>query len=232
VVPRAKGRRSRAKPPPRPTVPDALRLTKKEVVRRELATAIRLYVTNGDPVAIHVLTSAAAEILNVVGKTRAVETWKVAFLDRIVDEHRGEVEAALREPYNFMKHASSDADAEFDGFNPAINGVLLFVCCRDYWLVYDDLSPEMKVFMVLQATLRPQYVMPSQQAAFTKLSGPVLALAETEVLDMAGAARAIAECDKAAAELARLGTSLESLGVVRGPSMPLPESGDPSGDVQ
>ncbi len=84
--------------PPRADRPGVIKLTKKEVVRRELGTAIRLFVTGGDPVAVYVLASAAAAILHGVGKANAKETWRTAFFDLIQDDFHDAVEELLDEP--------------------------------------------------------------------------------------------------------------------------------------
>jgi hypothetical protein len=46
----------------------SLRLTKLDVARRQLQTAITLWFTDGDPVSIHTLAFAAYEIIHVISK--------------------------------------------------------------------------------------------------------------------------------------------------------------------
>jgi hypothetical protein len=47
-----------------------LRIGKLDAARRQLETAIILWFTDGDPVAIHTLAFAAYEIIHVVSKKR------------------------------------------------------------------------------------------------------------------------------------------------------------------
>jgi hypothetical protein len=50
-----------------------LTISKLDAAKRQLETVIRLYFSNGDPVAIHTLTAAAYNVIRDVTARRGVE---------------------------------------------------------------------------------------------------------------------------------------------------------------
>ncbi|HTS41262.1 MAG TPA: hypothetical protein VMH84_12060 [Xanthobacteraceae bacterium] len=116
-----------------------LKLTKFDVARSQLKTAIELWFHEGDPVSIHALASAAYEIIHVISKKRNPNRRDLIF-DSIVikDEYRKEANIRFKKHANFFKHALNDHDATI-GFNPeATTFVILFTlvglqfCVADY----------------------------------------------------------------------------------------------------
>lgn len=186
----------------------ALVLTKKDVAQRELATAIRLFVNGGDPVAIYVLASAAAEVMGPIGRGAFKETWRVAFLDRIKDEFRDAAEDVLDEPFNFMKHGASDPEAELRRFNPAANEIFLLLLCRDFGAVFGETFVEAIVYLALQADEHPDLIKDPDHASFAKMLESVRGLAGTDHLDLASASRAIARFEETVSLAATLGIDL------------------------
>lgn len=203
----------RKKPLPRTPAPTAIRLTKKDVVRRELATAIRLFVGGGDPVAIHVLASAASAVLQPIAEAKGHLTGRSAFLDiYIKDEYRREAELLVDEWFNYMKHGARDPDAELNTFNPEINKMLLFLLCRDYMMVFREIFSEAAVFMATLGSIEPRFLVAREQPAFLKLVEGVKKLARTNELSWDTAKEAFRVIDEATEGAAALGIDIKSLG--------------------
>lgn len=102
-----------------------IRVTKLDAARRQLRTAISLWFTEGDPVAIHTLVYAAHEIIHRLFRLRGHRD--LMFDSAVVkDEYRGEFARYLKEDANFFKHAKTDATAERT-FNPLANDLFLLV---------------------------------------------------------------------------------------------------------
>jgi hypothetical protein len=115
----------------RPGVPTArgtptIRLTKIEVARRQFHAAIEMWFADGDPVAIHTLTSAAHEIVAALCRKKGIPD-HLFDSDLVRPELRGKWNAAMRAPQNFFKHADKDPNDEID-FAPSANDLrLMFV---------------------------------------------------------------------------------------------------------
>lgn len=94
----------RKAPPRGATLRPTLQLTADEVAEREINVAIDLLLRGGDPVAIHVLTMAAYDVVEAAArrmKKRTVLEDHVATLP--ADERDGYLDV-IRGPFNFMKH--------------------------------------------------------------------------------------------------------------------------------
>jgi hypothetical protein len=73
---------------PKSANPEVLALTKVDVARRQLQTAITLWFTNGDPVSVHTLAAAAHEIIHTVTKKRTPNRRPVVDSRSFTDEGR------------------------------------------------------------------------------------------------------------------------------------------------
>ena len=94
-----------------------LKVSKVDAARRQLRTAIALWFTDSDPVAVHALAFAAYEIFHFVSKKR--DPYRRDLLldsDWIRDEFRRDWQSLIKKNVNFFKHADRDPDdiAELD----------------------------------------------------------------------------------------------------------------------
>ena len=102
-----------------------LALTKLDVAKRQLRTALELWFADGDPVSIHALVYAAHEIThrlyrNAGGKDLLFDSSVVK------DEYRSEFAKLLKEDANFFKHPDKDIN-ETRQFNPLANDLFLIM---------------------------------------------------------------------------------------------------------
>jgi hypothetical protein len=121
-------------------------ISKLDVAKRQLETTIRLYFSNGDPVSIHTLTSAAYNVIRDINKKRGGEKLfaKDGFLDYIKEGHEKEVWALINKAENFFKHADRDHDSTIE-FNPDQTEYLILEACS----IYYKLSGEFPVLFKL-----------------------------------------------------------------------------------
>ena len=103
-----------------------IKVNKLDAAQRQFRTAIQLWFTGGDPVAIHTLASAAHEIIHTLFK-RAGLHGLLFDTDYIKDEYRSEWAKLLKTNSWFFKHARADADGEIE-FNPDTNWGILGAC--------------------------------------------------------------------------------------------------------
>lgn len=91
----------------------SITLTPIDAARRQLATAIELWVLDGDPVSIHTLASAAHQIVHDLNAKAGGEPF-LFDSPLIKAEHRKDVINRIKSHPNFFKHADrSPAEHEF-----------------------------------------------------------------------------------------------------------------------
>jgi hypothetical protein len=134
----------------------SLKLSKFEVAERQLNQAIELFFDGGDPVSVHTLAEAAAQVLfDIRKKIGAVSQLRES--DRIRPEYRLEWIAELAKSRNFFKHADRDGDAthefkeEFNHFS-IMDGVSMLLAAKKQW------TPETIVFLAWFAAKYPHAV--------------------------------------------------------------------------
>ncbi len=138
----------------------AVSISKRHVIKSELETACVLFYEHADVVPIHVLASAAWEIIQPIAKARGVRTTRQE-LESIVEPHT-DVEAFrsyLAHPYNFMKHGRRDADAVLDDFQPEYVQFTLFAAVMDYQRIFEEYLPAMLVYRVWFMLQHPNIVL-------------------------------------------------------------------------
>jgi hypothetical protein len=122
-------------------------ITKIEVARRQLATAIRMHFEGRDAVSVHTLAHAAAEVAMDLCRHRDI----VPFFDSHHIRASGDVPAkeikdAFRRSKNFFKHADNDPNGVLDGFAEEDNDYILFMACYDLALLNEADVDEVAAF--------------------------------------------------------------------------------------
>lgn len=137
-----------------------LRLKRQEICEREINAAIRLFLIDEDPISAHVLASAAAAIMEAIGKGRGdvgLNSVREMLKDAEVPtdlEH--EVFAGLQHSYNFLKHSSSDLAVEND-FSVDYIVMTVYSAAHSYKLLFEATTAEMRVFNAIVQAWRPQW---------------------------------------------------------------------------
>ena len=99
------------------------KLTKLDVARRQIDEAIRMFFDRRDPIAEHTVTSAAAQVLSDLGKTRGFQGWTRN--PSVVNPGRWkEWRGAITRFETFFKHADKDPDAACD-FRPEVTQLFI-----------------------------------------------------------------------------------------------------------
>jgi hypothetical protein len=122
-----------------------IKVTKMEVARRQIDTAIELYFLEKDPVSIHQLATAAYEVLSDLNKHRGGAPMLLDFetIDAVVEHgHAKRVWSLLRRPKNFIKHADADPDDVLD-FRPAADLITLWEASAKYRQMTGEESVQM-----------------------------------------------------------------------------------------
>lgn len=132
-----------------------IRLSKIQVAEKMLHMAIKLFFDGADVVSIHLLVSAASEVLTGVAKSKNIASWCDDINYLIKDEHKKEVRGILKRRYNFLKHADKDPNGTIE-FSEEGNDMLLMITCDDFKRVTGSVTPLMVYLMTYIAGHYPK----------------------------------------------------------------------------
>jgi hypothetical protein len=95
------------------SVSKALKISKPEAARRQLEAAVRLYVSDGDPCAIHTLAAAAYNVVRDLRRSRKKQ--RPLLVKEFAKQHFGrQSELAFNRAENYLKHADRDPEEFFE----------------------------------------------------------------------------------------------------------------------
>jgi hypothetical protein len=169
-------------------------LTKSDVARRQLVTAIRLFFSNGDPVSVYTLASNAWEVIDELCRLRGVDSASDqtrTHLDAPKDLKKNYINAPYR---NFFKHANKDPDGKVTDFDAVSSEGVLFLAAEDYTRLNKKSPIEMQVYSYWFCAKYPEKLSPSATELLTsKLQTAFPGIADAErTAQLAMGSRAIA----------------------------------------
>ena len=128
--------------------------SKAEIARRQLGTALSLYIANDDPVSVHSLACGGAEIADSLASRSGAATFAQHALTLHTEMKAGDLIALKNKYWNALKHANTrkgdprdDADL-MEQFSDTHNDHVLFVGWYDYAQAVGSLPIEAQVFQV------------------------------------------------------------------------------------
>ncbi len=132
-----------------------MNLSKLDVARSQLLTAIRLYWDDGDPVSVYTLASNAWEII--------YELCRVKNIDSISDDIQSHIGIGkklkrdyINKPFrNFFKHADTDHDDILNGFSDSCNDGMLYMSVEDFIRLSDKSPLEFQVYQLWYLSRNP-----------------------------------------------------------------------------
>jgi hypothetical protein len=113
-------------------------LTKLEVARRQLGTALALFLDNKDPVAVHVLTCGGGEIAQRLAEVAGTESFETHMLATFPDLDKGKLAMLRKKYWNALKHATTHNGKDRDdakilgAFSDEANDHHLFIGWCDF----------------------------------------------------------------------------------------------------
>lgn len=125
---------------------NTLELSKFDVVERQLLQAIRMFFREEDPVSIHTLSEAAAQVLNDIGSSYGTHS-HIREGYSILHVTKKEWLDLIFQSRNFFKHADRDKDSvhsfklEWNDFS-LIDAVSMYGAIKKKWV------PETKAFIL------------------------------------------------------------------------------------
>lgn len=141
-------------------------ISKEEAARRQIETAIGLYLCDDDAVSVHVLGNTASAILTAVCRTKGIQPFRDAFISYVKPQYQKLANTKMNEAYNYFKHADRDAEANLENFDDRRNGMLLFSCCQDYQKAFGKLPSSLLVFFWWFVAANPEIMLPEHPNKF------------------------------------------------------------------
>lgn len=159
-------------------------ITKTDAAKRQLNTAIRLFFENRDHLSLYALAVASREVTDAVIQSRRSELYQRE-LARVGDplkvrlSYREEMEIVVKAEFykdflkldhkwqNFFKHACKDPDAEIEPFTTKQLALVILTAMKNYFLLTQNLTTEMKTFFVWIAVAEPQLVKSAPEGVMT-----------------------------------------------------------------
>ncbi len=123
-------------------------LTKQDIARRQLVTAIRLFFENGDPVSIYTLASNAWEVIDVLcnkAGTYSLSNETREHTPKDKDLKKNFINSPFR---NFFKHADRDPDETLKDFGEKNCDDIIFLGVEDYLRLHGKSPIEFQVFQL------------------------------------------------------------------------------------
>lgn len=129
-------------------------ISKLDAAKRQLETAITLFMNDGDAVSIHALTMASYEVLETLGKNKGISSFTAETINNIKPEYQKEIGDKFFEAKNFFKHATRDPEKILE-FKPVLNEFFLLFSCDLYRLLTKNVCLLFFLYRVWFFTKRP-----------------------------------------------------------------------------
>jgi hypothetical protein len=129
-------------------------LTKLEVARRQLGTALALFLENGDPVSVHTLACSGGEISQRLAELAGGEPFARHALAQFPDITPVQLKGLRNKYWNTLKHATDRAGLDrademaLASFSDDLNDHHLLIGWYDYAIAAATLPVEAQVFQV------------------------------------------------------------------------------------
>ena len=144
-----------------------MKLDKAKVARRQLGTALALFIDDLDPVSVHTLACAGGEIAEHLTNKAGAKPFSSHAMATFPDMDIKELRRLQRQFWNAFKHATTRDGKERDDrkllerFNDLQNDHTLFVGWYDYMLAAKSMPVEGQVFQAWYFALYPEKLNPN-----------------------------------------------------------------------
>ena len=130
---------------------------KLDVINHLMNQAIKMFFHQEDAISIHLLVSAANEILTAMLKAKKIKTALGCNSIMIRDEYRKEWIRGRKAAYNFFKHADKDTYKSF-AFNDNFNILLMVENINFLLLLKNKLTKEETYFLLWMLGTNQKYL--------------------------------------------------------------------------
>lgn len=124
------------------------KLTKIDAARSQLATAINLFFDDVDPISVHSLACASAEILETMCRNNGKQTFFTHTRESNPKFTSKEIRETLNKCKNWFKHADKDHGDVLTDFSDVLNDYAIFMASHDYDSIENWKPIEIQVFQL------------------------------------------------------------------------------------
>ena len=162
-------------------------MDKAEVARRQLGTALHLFLNGQDPVSVHCLATGGGEIAEWLAQQAGAAPFTTHILENFPDLDIAQIRRAQRKHWNAFKHATTHNGKDRDDasvlseFEESTNEHLLFVGWYDYGIAGLPLPIEAQVFEAWYFAKYPEKVSPDADISVVQRLFPALAEQSAEM---------------------------------------------------
>jgi hypothetical protein len=141
-------------------------LTKANVARRQLGTALALFLDDFDPVSVHTLACAGGELSDHLAGAKGAVPFSAHALAVVPNLDDKRLKRVRNQFWNAFKHATThkgvprDDRGLFKSFNDLQNDHMLFIGWYDYAFAAKALPVEAQVFQIWYFALYPEKLDP------------------------------------------------------------------------
>ena len=148
-----------------------INLTKRDVARRQLMTAITLLFENKDRVSVFSLASNAWEVIDVLCNRAGVESMSNQTRQNIPAGRYLKAHYINAPCRNFFKHAEGDPDAILKEFDEMSVDAIAFLAVEDYMRLFKRAPIEFQVFQLWYLATNEEKVAESEKDRISRAVG-------------------------------------------------------------
>ncbi|MEZ2406958.1 hypothetical protein AB6806_09100 [Bosea sp. RCC_152_1] len=145
-------------------------LDKAEIARRQLGSALALFLEDLDPVSVHSLACGGGEIAEHLSRSAGANPFSAHMLEAFPDSSLADIKRLRNQFWNAFKHASSRTgqnrqDEELlDRFDDGVNDHALLLGWHDYMQATQCLPIEVQIFFIWYYAMYPDKLDGSAQS--------------------------------------------------------------------
>jgi hypothetical protein len=122
-----------------------MKIGKLDAAKRQLVTAVNLFLRNCDPISVHSLAQASREILATLCQINEKDDLATFIADHNSITRR-DVFALANKHRNFFKHADRDPDVLIQDFSDLDNDAIIYTAVHDLKLLTTQIPVECQLF--------------------------------------------------------------------------------------
>jgi hypothetical protein len=157
-----------------------MKLDKTEIARRQLGSALALFLEDSDPVSVHTLACAGCQIAEHLTRKAGEEPFSTHALLIFPDLESGDIRREQNKYWNAFKHARTGGGIEredsdlLERFDDQVNDHTLLIGWYDYWLAVRTLPIEAQIFQVWYFALYTEKLNPEVDTTTNQRIFPML----------------------------------------------------------
>lgn len=122
-----------------------IHISKLDAAKRQLEMAVRLFMSNSEPVSIHTLVGAAHQVLEDICIQKGHTNIRQDVLNNVKEEYKEMFKKSLNKPRNFFKHADKDPEGIIE-FTDKATMLEMWDACRMYRTLTGEMPPLLLIY--------------------------------------------------------------------------------------